>query len=757
MKRIALLLTLCVTFTTASPLVGQRVWAKTNSPSPAIIPIPREVTMGTNAYRVPERSLIINYLELQRFAEDQKTDSPGFTSLHTLMLSHPDTLLGEEGYRLIIDETGIEIQANTATGIFYGHQTLRQLVMQYDDPAKGLLELPHLTIIDFPEFGWRGMLLDCCRHFMEKDFILRYIDLLALYKMNVFHWHLTEDQGWRIEIDKYPLLTEIGAWRTEADGTRYGGYYTKDEIREVVAYAAARHITVVPEIEMPGHAMAALAAYPQLSCTGGPFEVPVTWGVFKDIYCAGNDSVFTFLKDVLNEVFELFPSEYIHIGGDEAPKYRWEHCKKCRQRMAEHKLKDGHELQSWFIGEMAEFLKSNNRKLIGWDEIIEGGLVHGVTVQSWQGFEGARHAAETGNDAIVSPTSHAYFDYPIHKITLEKVYSFNPIPADLPHSLHKHILGGECNMWTERAPQHLVDQKVFPRILAMSEVLWSYPPTIDSVLTVRDGWVKTDQPKRDYEKFRLRVRAHYPILTALGVNYGLEEGGIRIHTSETDKGLLLYLTPEQDNLIIRYTTGNDSLDHQLVYDQPIAISGKMTIHMAAYIGEQRVSEVFTRAFNLHPGIGLPYHLSLQPGSTYNRNPQTTLTDGIRGTTDFHDGLWLGFWEKDVNITFSFPESREVTSVAIGFLQSNPSWIFMPDHVTIVLKPNGLFKRGTRYTLASSTPKEALSVQEDLVLKLEKPIRVKKIKIHVENPGKCPSWHPGAGSPTWMFIDEIRIM
>lgn len=736
--------------------VNLRAWPK--SPDlPDLIPIPQSILMGTGHYVVPEPLNLVNYLTMQWFAGEYPTEKKGTPDIRTELLTMYDTLLGAEGYQLQISSSGILIRANHAAGLFYGHQTLRQIVMQFTDQTNGSIRLPYLYITDFPAFKWRGMLLDCCRHFMEKDFILRYIDLLAFYKMNVFHWHLTEDQGWRIQIDKYPLLTEVGGWRRESDGSLYGGFYTRQEIREVVAYAAARQITVVPEIEMPGHAMAALAAYPSLSCTGGPFEVPTTWGVFKDIYCAGNDSVFTFLKDVLDEVLELFPSEYIHIGGDEAPKYHWEHCPKCQKRMAAHNLKDEHTLQSWFIEEIAVYLKSKGRKLIGWDEIIEGGLVDGVTVQSWQSFEGARHAAETGNDAVVSPTSHAYFDYPVHKLTLEKVYQFDPVPDGLDASLHHHILGGECNMWTERTPQHLVDQKVFPRILAMAEVLWSDPPKTDSILTVEVGRTKIDKPKRDYAQFRARVRKHYPILNALGVNYGLEEGGLKIATARTSEGMLVTMTPEQNNITIRYSLGPDSLNHDMIYRNPIPVTEKLTIHAAAYIGGQRVSEVFTREYNIHSGTGYEYTLSRKPGGTYNKNPQTTLTDGIRGTTDFHDGLWLGFWEKDVSISFSFDDPQTLNKVVIGFLQSNPSWIFLPAEVTVTIAPEGFLKRKIRYQINSKTQKETLTTKENFSVNLEKPVRIRKLTIHVKNPGTCPDWHPGAGSPTWIFIDEVLIM
>lgn len=655
----------------------------------------------------------------------------------TLTHSGSEVKSGHEGYFMDIKPDGIHISAPASAGLFYGFQTLKQIILQTDRGNRTAgLNLPCLSVTDEPAFPWRGMLLDCCRHFMEKEFILRYIDLLALYKMNRFHWHLTEDQGWRIEIDKYPKLTEVGAWRKGDDGVMYGGYYTKDDIREVVAYAAERHIVVVPEIEMPGHAMAALASYPELSCTGGPFEVPSTWGVFKDIYCAGNDSVFVFLKDVLNEVMDLFPSPWIHIGGDESPKYRWENCDKCKERMEEFRLKDGHALQSWFIGEMTKFLDSRGRILIGWDEITEGGLHPGVVVQSWQGFEGAIHAAEKGCQAIVSPTSHAYFDYPISKTTLDKVYSFNPIPVKLDPSLHYLILGGECNIWTERAPQEVIDQKVFPRILAMAEVLWTAPE------------------KRDYPAFRTRVRSQYPMLAYLGVEYGLEEGGLKIVTEKVPGGLQVTMIPEQDNLTIRYNTGRDVW---IPYTTPLLVRDSLTVQAAAFIGNNRVSELYTRRYNLHAGVGLPYHLSLKPGGTYNKNPHTTLTDGIRGTQDFHDGLWLGFWEKDVTVDFKFKEERMVQEVRVGCMQSNPSWIFLPAEIEIVLKPKGLFRKPVTMSAVAAVPKESVYTLQDFTFRLDKPMKVKRLEIKVKNPGKCPPWHPGAGSPTWVFVDEILIV
>jgi len=334
----------------------------------------------------------------QEFSETSK-GSIFFTS------DNVSDTLGNEGYELIVNKEGIVIKAITGTGYFYAVQTLRQLMpegFEKDGATFSKLTIPAYTIVDKPRFQWRGMNFDCCRHFMTKEFVKRYIDLLAYHKMNIFHWHLTEDQGWRIEIKKYPKLTSVGAWRTEADGTVYGGFYTQEDIKEVVAYAAERFVNVVPEIEMPGHSVAALAAYPQLSCTGGPFKVETNWGVFKDIYCVGNDSTFIFMQDVLDEVVALFPFKYIHIGGDEAPKYRWENCPKCQKRQKVEKLAHVEELQRYFISRIARYLETKNRSIIGWDEILEGGIPDLATVQSWRGYEGAHTAALAGVNAIVS-------------------------------------------------------------------------------------------------------------------------------------------------------------------------------------------------------------------------------------------------------------------------------------------------------------------------------------------------------------------
>lgn len=418
--------------------------------------------------------------------------------------------LGAEGYRLSIAPDAMKISAAAPAGVFYGCQTALQLLS-----ANAPRTLSCAEIEDAPRFRWRGLHLDVCRHFMPKAFIKRCLDLLARYKFNTFHWHLTDDQGWRLEIKQYPKLTEVGAWRME-NGERYGGYYTQDDAREIVAYAQERHITVVPEIEMPGHAVAALAAYPELSCSGNPLEVVTTWGVFDDVYCAGNDRVFTLLEEVLSEVFDIFPSQYIHIGGDECPKKRWKTCPKCQARIRVEGLRNEEELQSYVIKRMERFLQANKRQLIGWDEILEGGLAPDATVMSWRGEQGGIEAARQGHDVIMTPQSHCYFDHYQSgdfasepkafsgqpPLPLETVYAYEPIPAELASDEAQHVLGAQANVWTEYIPTtQQAEYMLLPRLCALSEVVWS--------------------PKelRDEANFFLRLPAHFAYFDAMGINY----------------------------------------------------------------------------------------------------------------------------------------------------------------------------------------------------------------------------------------------
>ena len=439
---------------------------------------------------------------------------------------------GDEGYQLKVTNDRIVIAATAEPGIFYGIQTVRQLLPEQIFSQKTVSgipwKIPCVEIVDRPRFKWRGMHLDVGRHYMPKDFIKKYIDFIAMHKMNVFHWHLTEDQGWRIEINKYPKLTQLAAWRDETlvghvkdakkgnekyDGKKHGGFYTQDDIREIVEYAKQRYVTVVPEIEMPGHCQAALAAYPELSCSGGPFEVRKKWGVSREVYCAGNEKTFEFLQDVLSEVIDMFPGEFIHIGGDECPKNRWQACEKCQTRIQSESLKDEHELQSYFIKRIETFLTAKGRNLIGWDEILQGGLAPNATVMSWRGEKGGIAAAKAGHRVVMAPNTYTYLNFyqadrntePIAQgkfLPLEKVYNYDPVPVVLTEQEARYILGAQGQLWTEYipSPKH-AEYMLFPRMSALAEVVW------------------TQKEKKDYKRFYNNLEVHLKRLDSYETNY----------------------------------------------------------------------------------------------------------------------------------------------------------------------------------------------------------------------------------------------
>ncbi len=435
--------------------------------------------------------------------------------------------LGQEGYRLVVSPAQARIESATEAGVFYGMQTLRQLlpaeVFGRTRAQSVAWRIPCVQIEDQPRFGWRGMHLDVARHFMPKEFVLKYIDLLALHKMNRFHWHLSDDQGWRIQIRKYPKLTEVGAWRAETlvgrpsrnakyDGQPHGGFYTQDEIREVVAYAKARHVTVVPEIDMPGHMQAAIAAYPELGTGDKPVQVLTYWGSGEQVLNV-EESTVAFVQAVLTEVLELFDSSYIHVGGDEVDKGHWKNSPRAQARLKELGLKDEEELQSWFIRRMDTFLAAHGRRLLGWDEILEGGLAPGATVMSWRGEDGGIAAARAGHDVVMAPNSYMYLDYyqadPNREplaiggfVPLSKVYSYNPTPAVLTAEQARHILGVQGQIWTEyiHTPGH-AEYMAYPRACALAEVAW------------------TPAQAKDYQDFLARLRVHLKRLDGIGVKY----------------------------------------------------------------------------------------------------------------------------------------------------------------------------------------------------------------------------------------------
>lgn len=494
--------------------------------------------------------------------------------------------LGEEGYMLSVNADQIMVKALRPQGIFYGVQSIYQLLPLTTTNDK--ISIPAIEITDKPRFEWRGLMLDVGRYFYSVDFVKKYIDYLAIHKLNTFHWHLTEDHGWRIEIKKYPKLTQIGAWREgtqydrhpdQVNHTPHGGYYTQEQVKEIVAYAKDRYVNVVPEIEMPGHTLAALVAYPELSCTGGPFKMPLHWAIQKDIYCAGNEQTFKFLEDILSEVAELFPSPIIHIGGDEAPKDRWKACSKCQARIKTEGLKDEHELQSYFIKRIENFLLTRNKRIIGWDEILEGGLAPNAAVMSWRGIEGGIAAAKQHHDVVMSPTDFMYFDYyqgePYLEppaiggmLTLEKVYSYEPIPPALSPAEAVYIKGVQGNVWGEyiHSPGK-AEYMAFPRAAALAETAW------------------TSTGLRNWDDFKRRMESQYKRYHALGINYSESAYHVSFTTAidSLAERALVTLTTQSHHADIRYTLdGSEPSPHSLKYEKPLSIHPPITIKAATF-------------------------------------------------------------------------------------------------------------------------------------------------------------------------------
>ncbi len=727
-----------------------------------LIPLPREIKTEEGFFRLTGKTVIASTacgaaaaaylqemlqrrglnLELVYLTEGAKAPADAIVlQCSTNNLGGPRA--GTEAYTMRIKERRIAFDAVHASALMRAAPTLLQLLPERLNPESEY-DLQQLSISDSPAFEHRGMLMDVCRHFFSVSEVKDYIDLLAYYKMNTLHWHLTEDQGWRIGIDAYPKLTEVGAWRTEADGARYGGFYTKEDLREVVAYASSRHILVVPEIEMPGHALAALSAYPELSCTGGPHEVANDWGVFKDIYCAGNDSVFTFLERVLDEVLEIFPSRYIHIGGDEAPKFRWEQCAKCSNRMRTEKLADTHELQSWFLSRIGSYLESKGRIMVGWDEILEGGLPPGAVVQSWQGMEGGLKAARSGHPAIMSPTSHCYLDYDLNAIDMEQVYHFDPVPDSLSPALRNFILGGECNLWSEHIPDRAtLDRQAFPRLIAMSEVLWSYPDN------------------RDYEDFRQRIKAHYPTLKAMGVAYGAETVPFWPKSRVIGDSILLEITVNQEEvaLLVRNESGatlqSIQPDAGGAYAYPVPVGGPHLYTVQTILHGDTMTNSTTYSLYHHKAHSAALSFVHSPHPNYSAGGEHALTDGLLGSENFRDGTWQGWSGRNLDVVVDLGNTHTLRTLGLHCHQYNNAWILFPAEVEYTLSEDG--KRWSKaYTVKPvAAPSVRGRLNEEFEIRLTEGSKARYVRVLAKNPGPMPDWHEAAGADAWIFISEFR--
>ncbi|MFA6457410.1 MAG: family 20 glycosylhydrolase [Bacteroidota bacterium] len=727
--------------------------ARTEEVKPALIPLPKTVEWTQEQFTLSSKTVIVDsttslsvYLQNQihHFTGFQLQIHQAFTAQQSIVLKIDKQFAPaeKEAYTLRVTKNQIEIVGAETEGVFRGMQTLFQLIPASEKTKKNKsnVGIPGCIISDRPSFLWRGLNLDCSRHFMSKDFIKRYIDILAYYKMNVLHWHVTDDQGWRIEIKKYPKLTEVGAWRKEADGSSYGGFYTQQDIKEIVAYAQSRFITVVPEIEMPGHSTASLASYPENSCTGGPFDVTNIWGVHKDIYCAGRDSTFEFLQNILDEVMALFPGKYIHIGGDEAPNDRWKNCPKCQERITAEGLKDEHELQSYFIKRISKYLQSKGREIIGWDEILQGGLAPGAIVQSWQSFQGAVEAAKLEHYTICSPASHTYLDSDPDAIDLRIAYSFHPVPDGLTVSEQKFVLGGEASLWTEQAPQETVDRQLFPRILALTDIFWNNPL------------------QRNYDEFYARVQQTYDDLTALGIHYGRETKIFTpsISFDSMQKEFIVSFLQGQQGVDIRYTTDNNQpTEKSALYLHPLKIRKTTTLTVAAFNNDVFLGKQYTLSFAFHKALNARIIVKNPYDERYRAGGEDGLIDGVRGTNNFKDGSWQGYEGVDFECSIDLGSVKEISKVIPRFLSNTSSWIFLPVKIEIAISHDSTTFTDSKTILNDAPQKNSDIVVKDFTADFGKQ-RARYIKVKAESVKKCPEWHPGSGGPAWLFLDEIVV-
>ena len=668
-----------------------------------------------------------------------------------------------EAYQLKVDASQVVISSPSEAGVFYGIQTLRKAV----DVAEGSnVELPAVEIKDQPRFGYRGMMLDVGRHFFSMDEIKTYIDMMALHNINRFHWHLSEDQGWRIEIKKYPKLTEIGSMRKETvighnsgkyDGKPYGGFYTQEQAKEIVAYAAERYITVIPEIDLPGHMQAALAAYPELGCTGGPYEVWTQWGVSDNVLCAGNDQTIQFIKDVLAEIVEIFPSEYIHVGGDECPKVKWSTCPKCQARIKALGLKSDNKhtkeerLQSYVIHEAEEFLNSKGRKMIGWDETLEGGLAPNATVMSWRGEAGGIEAAKQHHDVVMTPNTYLYFDYYQSKDTetepmaiggylpIERVYSYEPMPKSLSPEEQKYIVGVQANLWTEYIPDFKqVQYMVLPRMAALSESQWCAPE------------------KKNYEAFLQRVSRLVNIYAKNGWNYATHIFDVMLDLKpNTETGTLDAVARTIDNAPIYYTLdGSEPTTASEKYTDVIKIDKPCTLRTVA-IRPSGSSKITKDEISFSKSSMKPITM-LQPiNKQYEFSGATVLVDGMTGNMNYKTGRWIAFYTNDLEAVIDLKEATEISSMTLHTCVEKGDWIFDTRGITVsVSDDNQTFKEvaSEAYPAMKESDPNQIYTHE---LKFD-PVKTRYIKVKALSEQKIPSWHGGKGNPGFLFVDEIIL-
>ena len=742
-----------------------------------VIPLPHEITeIEAGAFCIDKNTVISHdgsedmkrnaeflagYIKESTSLELAITDQP---ANNAITLATADHIGNAEGYNMGIDDAGIRITGKTPAGVFYGIQTLRKSLPVCK--AKSIT-MPAVQINDYPRFSYRGAHLDVSRHFFTTDSIKRFIDILALHNINRFHWHLTDDQGWRFEIKKYPKLSTVAAERDETvigknsgeyDGIHYGPFlYTQEDCKEIVKYAAERHITIIPEIDLPGHMQAALAAYPEYGCTGGPYEVWKMWGVSDNVLCAGNDATLKFIEDVLEEVIAVFPSEYIHIGGDECPKDQWQKCPKCQARIKELGIKgdDRHSaemyLQSFVISHAEKFLNSKGRQIIGWDEILEGGLAPNATVHSWRGIDGGLEAARQGHDCIMSPNNFLYFDYyqttrtdeePLAiggYVPVEKVYSFEPMHESLTAEQQKHIIGVQANLWTEYVPTFShVEYMELPRMAALCEVQWS------------------EAESKDYEDFKQRLLPLFDLYEANNYNFAKHILDIEAEFStDTERNVVILTLSALGDMPIYYTLdGSEPTTASMRYTAPIEFNTACTVK-AKGIKKSFETRTYTEKIFFNKATAKPITLIQPVHKNYTFKGAITLVDGLKGTPNYRTGRWLGFSENDFEAVIDLQEATEIQRVKFDTSVDKSDWVFDIKGIKISVSDDGENYRTLLEREHPSLTDEDPNIIYNHVFDIEPTTtRFVKIKALVEH--SIPAWHPAVGKPGWIFIDELII-
>ena len=740
-----------------------------------IIPKPQSMTLNNGNFQFTKETVFVSNQSLAPAAEifaKQFEKASGIklpikneTVQTNYIALSIDNSLPKEGYNLVVQPDKISIAAADYNGAIYALETLRQLLpkeFESSTPVNANWVIPTITINDKPEYPWRGLMLDVSRHFFSKEYILKTLDRMAMLKLNTFHFHLVDNEGWRIEIKKYPKLTEVGAWRVDQEDKlwdertsnpadafdnpasapkKYGGFYTQEDIKEIVAYAAARGITVIPEIEMPAHVMSAIAAYPELSCHKRPIGVPsgAVWPNI-DIYCAGQEESFTFLEDVLTEVMALFPSKYIHIGGDEADHTEWEKCPKCQQRIKDNHLKDVHELQSYFIKRIDKFLVSKGRVLVGWDEIMDGGLANDAVVMNWRGIDIGRKALEQGNPVVLTSDCYInrYQGLPEYEplanggyVTLKKLYHYNLEKENLTPELQKKVLGTQANLWAEfiATPEHS-EYMLFPRLLAFSEISW------------------TPDNLKNWDNFVKRTETFMDRLDVMKIKYARSMYQVLPAVENQNGKVFLKLECEVPNADIRYALGDTPIEKAEKYTQPIPFNESTTFKATVFSGKA-TNTITTGEVTFHKAIAKKMSYSPLYHKKYQGQGEMTLTNVVRGSKNFLDGQWLGWLGDDVTLTLDLEQATEVSEVRIGAMDYQASGIYFPIKFAVALSTDG---KNYREVATHNEPcvvrgKPSL---KDFVLKFNSQ-EARYIKITLKNVKTPPK-----GGDAWLFIDEVLV-